>query len=175
MRSNKIAPLQHTCLTSLSTCAKGVQFYCPSHTYPAIPYCTIFAFLTHCSVSILVLFSPIFLPTVATFKICPWILRIVTVTCRHFLIRGRLLILNGSHIIIYIENYWKKPSWSDFLKKEIDFTNFFPSFSLKIKLTVISLYSTKSKTKTADIWSLVLWPFQCLTLLPQGELLIYII
>ena len=43
MRGNKIAPLQHTCLTSLGTCAKGVQFYCPSHTYPAIPYCTIFS------------------------------------------------------------------------------------------------------------------------------------
>ena len=27
---------------SLCTCAKGVQFYCPSHTYTAIPHCTIF-------------------------------------------------------------------------------------------------------------------------------------
>ena len=32
----------HACLTLLSTCAKGAQFYCPSHTYAAIPYCTIF-------------------------------------------------------------------------------------------------------------------------------------
>ena len=34
MRGNKIA--------SLGTCAKGVQFYFPSHTYAAIPYCTNF-------------------------------------------------------------------------------------------------------------------------------------
>ena len=26
---------------------KCMQFYCPSHTYPAIPYCTIFPFLTY--------------------------------------------------------------------------------------------------------------------------------
>ena len=37
-----------TCLVSLGgTCAEGVQFNCPSHTYPAIPYCTIFPFLEH--------------------------------------------------------------------------------------------------------------------------------
>ena len=48
MRGNKIAPLWHTCLASLGTRAKGVQFYCPSRTYPAIPYCTIFPFLEHC-------------------------------------------------------------------------------------------------------------------------------
>ena len=35
-------------LASLSTCVKGVQFYCPSRTSPAIPYCTIFPFLAHC-------------------------------------------------------------------------------------------------------------------------------
>ena len=29
-------------LTSLGTCAESVQFYCPSGTYPVIPYCTIF-------------------------------------------------------------------------------------------------------------------------------------
>ena len=28
----------------LDTCAEGVQFYCLSRTYPAIPYCTIFPF-----------------------------------------------------------------------------------------------------------------------------------
>ena len=39
------------CLTSLDTCVKGVQFYCPSLTYPAIPYCTIFQFLVHCVAS----------------------------------------------------------------------------------------------------------------------------
>ena len=27
-----------------STCPKGLQFICPSGTYPAIPYCTIFPF-----------------------------------------------------------------------------------------------------------------------------------
>ena len=32
-------------LTSLGACAKEVQFYWPSRTYPAIPYCTIFPFL----------------------------------------------------------------------------------------------------------------------------------
>ena len=47
LRGNKIAPLQHAWLTSLSMCAKGVQFYCPSCTYPAIPYCTISPFLAH--------------------------------------------------------------------------------------------------------------------------------
>ena len=30
--------LQYACLASLGTCAKGVQFYCPSRTYPATPY-----------------------------------------------------------------------------------------------------------------------------------------
>ena len=45
MRGNKIAPLWHICLALLSTCAEGVQFYCPSRTYPAIPYCTIFQLL----------------------------------------------------------------------------------------------------------------------------------
>ena len=39
MRVNKIAPLWHTCLTSLSACAEGGQLYCPSCTYAAIPYC----------------------------------------------------------------------------------------------------------------------------------------
>ena len=42
LRGNKIAPLRHTCLALLGTCAKEVQFYCPSHTYAAIPNCTIF-------------------------------------------------------------------------------------------------------------------------------------
>ena len=27
--------------------ADRMQFYCPSHTYPTIPYCTIFPFLLH--------------------------------------------------------------------------------------------------------------------------------
>ena len=49
LRGNKIAPLWHTCLTLLSTCAKGVQFNCPSRTHPAIPYCPIFPFLAHCA------------------------------------------------------------------------------------------------------------------------------
>ena len=40
LRGNKIASLRHMRLPSLSTCAKGVQFYYPSHTYPAILYCT---------------------------------------------------------------------------------------------------------------------------------------
>ena len=40
LRGNKIAPLW----PSLGACAKGVQFYCPYRTYPAIPYCTIFHF-----------------------------------------------------------------------------------------------------------------------------------
>ena len=40
LRVNKIAPLWHVCLTSLSTCAKRVQFYCPSRIYPGIPYYT---------------------------------------------------------------------------------------------------------------------------------------
>ena len=47
MRGNKIAPLRHAWIASLSTYAKGVQFYCPSRTYPAIPYCTTFPFLAH--------------------------------------------------------------------------------------------------------------------------------
>ena len=37
-RGNKIASLQHSCLSSLGTCAEVVQFHCPSRTYPAIPY-----------------------------------------------------------------------------------------------------------------------------------------
>ena len=47
MRNNKDAPLWHAFLALLSTCAKGVQLYCPSRTYLAIPYCTIFSFLEH--------------------------------------------------------------------------------------------------------------------------------
>ena len=39
LRGNKIAHLQHACLVLLGTCAKEVQYYCPSHTYPAIPQC----------------------------------------------------------------------------------------------------------------------------------------
>ena len=50
MRGNKIAPLQHSCLTLLSTSTKGVQFYCPSRTYPSIPFCTIFPLLEYCVV-----------------------------------------------------------------------------------------------------------------------------
>ena len=38
LRDNKIAPLQHGRLTLLSTYAEGMQFYCPSRTYPEIPY-----------------------------------------------------------------------------------------------------------------------------------------
>ena len=34
-------------LQPCSTCAEGVQFYCPSHTYAAIPYCTIFLIFVH--------------------------------------------------------------------------------------------------------------------------------
>ena len=49
LRGNKIAPLQHAYLALVSTCANGVQFYNPSHTYAAIPYCTIFPFLLHCT------------------------------------------------------------------------------------------------------------------------------
>ena len=38
----------HARLTLLGTCAEGVQFYCPSRTHSAIPYCTIFSiFSTH--------------------------------------------------------------------------------------------------------------------------------
>ena len=37
-----------SCLASLGTYTKEAQFYCPSHTYAAIPYCTIFPFLDHC-------------------------------------------------------------------------------------------------------------------------------
>ena len=47
-RGNKIAPIQHACLASLSSCANIMQFYFPSLTYPAIPYCTIFPFLEQC-------------------------------------------------------------------------------------------------------------------------------
>ena len=43
LRGNKIALLQHTCLASLGTCGKGVQFHYPSRTYAAIPYCTLFS------------------------------------------------------------------------------------------------------------------------------------
>ena len=39
LRGNIIAPLQHACFALLGTCAEGVQFYCLSCTYPAIPYC----------------------------------------------------------------------------------------------------------------------------------------
>ena len=40
---------QYNCIPSSCTCAKGVQFYSPSRTYPAILYCTIFPFLAqHC-------------------------------------------------------------------------------------------------------------------------------
>ena len=42
LKGNKIAPLR--------TCVKGVQLYCPSCTYPAIPYCTIFLILEHSAV-----------------------------------------------------------------------------------------------------------------------------
>ena len=45
---NKIALLQNACLASLSTCAEGVQFYCPSCTYLAILNCTIFTYFGHC-------------------------------------------------------------------------------------------------------------------------------
>ena len=38
-RGNKIAPLQHKCQEK---CAKGVQFYCPSSTYPAIVLLTLY-------------------------------------------------------------------------------------------------------------------------------------
>ena len=34
------------------THAKGMQFYFPSRTYPAIPYSTIFPFLAHCECDI---------------------------------------------------------------------------------------------------------------------------
>ena len=33
------------CLASLCTCGEGVQFYCPSRTYTAIPCCVLFQFL----------------------------------------------------------------------------------------------------------------------------------
>ena len=33
-------------------CAEGMQFYCPSCTYAAIPYCAIFPFLEHCCIDI---------------------------------------------------------------------------------------------------------------------------
>ena len=44
LRGNKIAPLQHAYLALISTCAKGVQYYCPSRTYQTIPYCTFLTF-----------------------------------------------------------------------------------------------------------------------------------
>ena len=47
LRGSKIALVQHSCLASLSNCAEGVQFYFPSCTYAAIPYCNIFPFLDH--------------------------------------------------------------------------------------------------------------------------------
>ena len=37
------------CLTLLGTCAKGVQFYCPSRTYQAITYCTVLPVLARIS------------------------------------------------------------------------------------------------------------------------------
>ena len=49
LRGNRIAPLQHAYLSSLGTCAKGVQFYCPSHTYRAIHYCSIFSIFSSLS------------------------------------------------------------------------------------------------------------------------------
>ena len=48
LRVNKFVLLQHVCLASLVTCPEGVQFYCPSHTYPAILFCTIFPFSEYC-------------------------------------------------------------------------------------------------------------------------------
>ena len=54
-RGNKIAPVQHSCLTSLGTCAEGMQFYCPSRTYAAIPYCIIFPFLAYCRATYFIL------------------------------------------------------------------------------------------------------------------------
>ena len=50
LRGNKIVPLQHACASPLRTCVKGVQLYCPSCTYPVIPYCTIFLILEHSAV-----------------------------------------------------------------------------------------------------------------------------
>ena len=35
-------------LRSRGPCAEGVQFVCPSSTYPAIPYCTTLTFLAYC-------------------------------------------------------------------------------------------------------------------------------
>ena len=62
MRRNKIAPLQHLCLASLGTCAKGVQFYCPSCTYSAIPYfiALFFHFLAHCAAAEIIWWSAFF-------------------------------------------------------------------------------------------------------------------
>ena len=45
----KVYPLQHTCFTLLCTCAKVVQFYCPSRTYPTIYYYTTLSFLAYCT------------------------------------------------------------------------------------------------------------------------------
>ena len=44
LSGNEIAPLWHTCLTLLGACAKGVQFHCPSFSYPAITYCANFPY-----------------------------------------------------------------------------------------------------------------------------------
>ena len=38
----------HTYPALLGTCVDGVQFCCPSCTYPAIRYCTNFPFLKYC-------------------------------------------------------------------------------------------------------------------------------
>ena len=52
-RRNKIAPLRHKCQTKRGMCVKGVQFYCPSSTYPAIIllvlFFQIFLDFTHCA------------------------------------------------------------------------------------------------------------------------------
>ena len=44
-RGNKIELHWHVCLTLLSNCAEGVQFYCLFRPYPAIHHGTIFPFL----------------------------------------------------------------------------------------------------------------------------------
>ena len=41
-RAIKLRLFSTSVLLCSGTCAKGMQFYCPSGTYPAIPYCTIF-------------------------------------------------------------------------------------------------------------------------------------
>ena len=57
MRGNKIASLWHAFLALLVTCAKEVQFYCPSHTYEAIPNCTIFLIFRALCILLLLLFQ----------------------------------------------------------------------------------------------------------------------